>query len=427
MPANSCVVFSCADPDHPVPIGRFALDADHQGRFGYGLRYLERKDAFELDPIHLPLTQAEIAVPRRNDDTFGVLSDAGPNAWGTQLALKLLREAGENRPGNLIEWFLQSGYYGSGCLGFSADAHTPPRLGPVPPSPQAFRERMFRALDAYIADPDAHLDADTATLLFPGSSLGGIRPKTVVMHEGREHIAKFSRPDDRFDVPAVEYATLRLAAKAGVDVPEFEHINIKQRSILLIERFDRTEEGKRIHYISAHSLLNPGHLSSDKREYKTSYSYAGIAEVLRPFGQNPRRDAHELYRRMILNIMVGNVDDHLRNHAFLMTSPGHYRLSPAFDILPHIEAPAWPQSIGVGTFGAASTVRNALSQCGRFLLTGDEARNIISEVKEVVSGWRTTFTEAGVSKQDMYALENCFRVAEEADTFQVGVASPKLS
>lgn len=80
MPANSCVVFSCADPDHPVPIGRFALDADHQGRFGYGLRYLERKDAFELDPIHLPLTQAEIAVPRRNDDTFGVLSDAGPNA-----------------------------------------------------------------------------------------------------------------------------------------------------------------------------------------------------------------------------------------------------------------------------------------------------------------------------------------------------------
>lgn len=118
---------------------------------------------------------------------------------------------------------------------------------------------------------------------------------------------------------------------------------------------------------------------------------------------------------------------HVRNHAFLMTSPGHYRLFPAFDILPHIEAPAWPQSIGVGTFGAASTVRNALSQCGRFLLTGDEARNIISEVKEVVSGWRTTFTEAGVSKQDMYALENCFRVAEEADTFQVGVASPKLS
>lgn len=421
MPATSCIVFSCADPNNPVPVGRFAIDAAAQGRFGYGLRYLERPEAFELDPVHLPLTQAEMDVPRRNDDTYGVLSDAGPNAWGTQLALKLLREADEAPPRNLIEWFLKSGFHGSGCLGFSPDPHTPPHLGPVPSSSRVFRENTLRALDAYIADPDTHLDADTAILLFPGSSLGGIRPKTVVMHEGREHIAKFSRPDDRFDVPAVEYATLRLAVLAGIDVPEFELIKIKNRSILLVERFDRTDEGMRIHYISAHSLLNPAHLSLDKREYKTSFSYAGIAEVLRPFGENARRDAHELYRRMVLNIMVGNVDDHMRNHAFLMTKPGHYRLSPAFDILPHIEAPTSPQSIGVGAFGAASTIRNALSQCGRFLLTEDEAWDIISDVKQTVAKWRTVFTEAGVSKQDIYALTNCFRVAEEPDKVQVVV------
>jgi len=416
MPASSCVVFSCADPSNPVPVGRFAIDDAAQGRFGYGLKYLERPDAFELDPIHLPLTQAEIDVPRRNDDTYGVLSDAGPNAWGTQLAFRLLREAGGAPPRNLIEWFLQSGYHGSGCLGFSPDSRTLPHLGPVPSSSDVFREKTLRALDTYITDPDADLDADTATLLFPGSSLGGIRPKTVVMHEGREHIAKFSRPDDRFDVPAVEYATLRLAVLAGLDVPEFELIKVKNRSILLVERFDRIEEGRRLHYISAHSLLNPGHLSPDKREYKTSFSYAGIAEVLRPFGDNPRRDAHELYRRMVLNIMVGNVDDHLRNHAFLMTKPGHYRLSPVFDILPHTEAPSWPQSIGVGAFGAASTIANALSQCGRFLLTKDEARNMIDHVRQVVAGWRTVFAEAGVSLQDIYALTNCFHVAEAPDT-----------
>jgi serine/threonine-protein kinase HipA len=421
MPATSCVVFSCADPENPIPIGRFALDDAGQGRFGYGLKYLKREDAFELDPVHLPLTSSEISVPRRNDDTFGVLSDAGPNTWGAQLALRLLRESQMPPPGNAIDWFLTSGYYGSGCLGFSSDPQMPPHPGPVPSSSASLSGRILRALDAYITDPDAHLDVETATLLFPGSSLGGIRPKTVVMHEGREYIAKFSRPDDRFDVPAVEYATLRLALDAGVDLPDFELKEIKGRSVLLVERFDRTGDGRRIHYISAHSLLNPAHLSPDGREYKTSFSYAGIAEVLRPFGHSPRRDAHELYRRMVLNIMVGNVDDHLRNHAFLMASPGRYRLSPAFDIVPHIEAPSRPQTIGVGAFGPASTIRNALSQCGRFLLSEDEAWTIITEVKEAVSRWRSVFADSGVSEQDIYTLTNCFRVAGEPVTVQVPV------
>lgn len=415
MAAASCVVFSCMDPAHPVPVGRFALDDAGQGRFAYGLRYLQRTDAFELDPVHLPLTAAEIAVPRRSDDSFGVLSDAGPNTWGAQLALRLMRAAHREPPENAIDWFLHAGYYGSGCLGFSPDPQVAPLPGPVPTSSRDLRQNMLHTLDRYIADPDTGLDAATASLLFPGSSLGGVRPKTVVMHEGKEHIAKFSRPDDRFDVPAVEYATMRLALDAGIDLPDFELIHVGTRSVLLVERFDRTVDGGRLHYLSANSLLAPGPLSADKREYKTSFSYAGIAEALRPFGQSARADAHELFRRMVFNIMVGNVDDHLRNHALLMTGPGRYRLSPAFDILPHIEAPAWPQSIGVGAFGAASTTGNALSQCGRFLLADDEARHIVAEVREAVLKWRHVLADSGVSQQGIYTLANCFRVAEQLE------------
>lgn len=419
MAAKSCIVFSCAEPASPVPVGRFELDDAGNGRFGYGLKYLKKTDAFELDPIHLPLTSAEIDVPRRSDGTFGVISDAGPNAWGAALTLKLLREAKKPRPQNAIEWFLNSWHYGSGCIGFSPDADTPPHLGISVAKSKDFSSRVLNALEAYVADPDTKLDAETANLLFPGSGLGGVRPKTVVMHEGLEHIAKFSRPDDLFDVPAAEYATLRLAFNAGVNVPSFELIRIQGRSVLLVERFDRTEEGRRVHYASAQSLLNPSPLSLDQREYKTTFSYAGIAEVLRPFGEDPRSDAHELYRRMIVNIMVGNVDDHLRNHAFLMTGPGRYRLSPAFDIVPHIEAPERPQSIGVGAHGTASTMENALSQCGRFLLTKDEARQIIAEVKEALSRWRDVFAEAEVSQQDIYTLAPCFSVADEATRVQV--------
>jgi len=205
-----------------------------------------------------------------------------------------------------------------------------------------------------------------------------------------------------------------------MDVPSFELVHIRDRSVLLLERFDRAD-GERIHYASAHSFLDPRPMSADGREYVTNFSYAGIAEILRPYGEDAQRDAHELYRRMVLNIMVGNVDDHLRNHAFLMTKPGQYRLSPVFDIVPHLEAASRPQSIGVGEFGPASTVANALSHCGRFLLTKEEARQIISEVKDVASTWRQEFREAGCSARDIHAITGCFAVADQADRVQVPV------
>lgn len=73
MAATSCIVFSCADSKGPVPVGRFALNDAGDGRFGYGHKYLKRSDAFELDPIHLPLASDEIALPRRNDEPPRVL------------------------------------------------------------------------------------------------------------------------------------------------------------------------------------------------------------------------------------------------------------------------------------------------------------------------------------------------------------------
>lgn len=124
---------------------------------------------------------------------------------------------------------------------------------------------------------------------------------------------------------------------------------------------------------------------------------------------------------MVLNIMVGNVDDHLRNHAMLMREPGVFRLSPAFDLCPHLEAPFRGQNIGVGAFGTASTIENALSQCGRFLLTRAEAMRIVLEVKDVAAGWRRVFADAGVSDADRYRLAGRFAVAEEAMTVQVKV------
>ncbi|NRR32819.1 HipA domain-containing protein [Oxalobacteraceae bacterium] len=154
-------------------------------------------------------------------------------------------------------------------------------------------------------------------------------------------------------------------------------------------------------------MLNPSALSKDGREYKTTFSYAGIVEAMRPFNVRGQLDSHELFRRMVFNIFVGNVDDHLRNHALLMESPGRFVLSPAFDLVPHTSAQAHPQSIGVGALGAASTIENALSQCGRFLLRMEEAREIVESVRRVISQWWQSFSELGVRKSDLAVLATC--------------------
>lgn len=404
---NSCTVFDCRDPDNPVPVGSFGLDEIGDGHFAYGRFYVDKEEAFALDPIHLKLSKERQNVLRRRDGSYGVLSDAGPNAWGIKLTASLLRRNHQALPANPIEWFLHSWHYGSGCIGFSRHHTEKPNSGVVAPRREDLSAKLQIAIDQLTTNPDASLTDADVRLLAPGCSLDGVRPKTIVMHEEMQYIAKFSRPDDVFDVPAVEYATMCLAHKAGITTPDFELLPIANRPVFLIERFDRTKEGGRKHYLSAHSLLDPPTLSIDKRELITSFSYAGIAEAMRPFNIRGQLDSHQLYRRMIFNIFIGNVDDHLRNHALLMESPGRYILSPAFDVVPHPAAATAPQSIGVGAQGAASTTANALSQCGRFLLKPDEAIAIIEEVRAVTARWQQEFSDSGVTNRDIHILRSC--------------------
>jgi serine/threonine-protein kinase HipA len=417
MRQTSCAIFDCTDPDAPRPVASFALDDSGDGHLGYGKTYVAQADAFALDPVHLPLTSDVLQVRRRRDGSFGVLSDAGPNAWGIKLTSSINRKYGQPQPVTAVDWFIRSWHFGSGCLGFSAHHTIAPAPGIAPEPLTHLSQRAVKAIEALSGDPDTELDEEAVRLFFPGSSLGGVRPKTVVMHEGVEYIAKFSRLDDKFDVPAAEYATLRLAHAAGVDLPDFELVTIGERSVLLVARFDRTVVGGRVHYLSANTLIDIDQVTP--AHYQTTYSYAGIAEALRPINDHAQADSHALFRRMVLNILVGNVDDHMRNHALLMQPDGRYRLSPAFDIVPHLDASYLPQSIGVGAGGAASTMANALSQCRRFLLKEHEAQHIIDQVRGEVAQWRHVFADSGVSKTDIQTLSSCFANADSAERVQI--------
>lgn len=396
MDANT--VWITLDPKSPIIAAKFMVNSNGEVQLQYVEGYSHRIDAFALDPLRLPLSAIPIGLPQQQDGSYGVLSDAGPEAWGKRVIAQVLRQRKQATPATFVDWLRMAPGNASGCLRFTAEQD------PLPVQVSDLTGKALSSIEQFACRSDLPLDEEAIALLWPGASMGGARPKTIVLHDGIEYIAKFSLADDAFNMPAAEYATMRLAHQAGINVPDFELIEVAGKPVFLVSRFDRTPGGKRLHYLSAKTLVHIDSLSVDRREYQANYSYAGILESARSISEQPEADGKELFRRMVFNILVGNVDDHLRNHGYLMNLSGRYTLAPAFDLVPHPDADELPQSIGVGTLGAASTMNNAFSQCSRFYLEPEEAKIIIGEVREVVSHWQTIFQEAGLSKQDMQKL-----------------------
>ena len=419
MTEQSVSIFDCENSDAIRLIGSFGVYQDGRVRLR---QFSSRSSAGFADPFLALFTQgcSDALVSRNSDGTY-FLSDFAPSGWGARFIARQLLEARRPAPSSPIEWLAQSSGFGSGRVVTCPEGIGTPELINIGTRLSDFSPSLLDKFYKFVQLPGQHLDDDSLSLLRPGCDLGGVRPKALITYEGCEHIVKFGLPDDPFDVPIAEYATLRLAYLAGITVPSFELVEIGSRTALVIERFDRTETGARIHYLSAYSLLNPLVIQGDNSHYREKYSYAGFAEALGSSSTGCPSAGPELFRRMVFNIMVGNIDDHLRNHAVLMKEPGVLQLSPAFDLCPQIEAQHRSQSIGVGALGRASTVVNALSQCNRFQLARNEAITIVGQVKDTLSNWRQTFREAGASARDLRLLTPCFAVADELEATAVNL------
>ena len=256
--------------------------------------------------------------------------------------------------------------------------------------------------------------AQLAHYFHGGPTMGGMRPKAVIRVDGRQFVAKFpSTSDRRFNVPAVEHATLVLARQSGLDVPttRLERLD-GERAAMLIERFDREPVAgglARRHMVSALTMLGVSEMESPNQ------SYAAIAEVISARGAAAyvERDRVELFKRMVFNILVTNDDDHLRNHAFLYDAGARgWRLSPLYDVVPS------PQvgtdrflNLGVGPNGRAARLDNALAGAGAFGITRSAAANLIEGLVARVRTWRNTFDACGVSERDSDVVASAFRRA----------------
>jgi serine/threonine-protein kinase HipA len=115
------------------------------------------------------------------------------------------------------------------------------------------------------------------------------------------------------------------------------------------------------------------------------------------------KNAEQIFRRMIFNILIDNTDDHEKNHALIFRDDGLYELAPAFDVLPSGFGLGY-QQMRVGKFGTEGTIKNAFSELSAFRITKGKAITIASEVAHAVGSWQKHFTEAGVTARDIQTL-----------------------
>ncbi len=227
-----------------------------------------------------------------------------------------------------------------------------------------------------------------------GTSLGGLRPKCTILEEdGRLAIGKFPSIGDDRAVTRGEVLALALARRAGISAAAARLATIESVPIALIRRFDRTDDGARIPYLSAASLLQ-----ASRNEDR---AYTELVDVLRAISVQPAQDLRELWRRLVFNLLITNVDDHLWNVGVLYAGDGHWRLAPAFDLNPFPDKRRESKTWLSENSGPITSLAQLLSEASTFGLAPADAESIVAEVANAVRDWRPIAASAQVGLKEI--------------------------
>jgi serine/threonine-protein kinase HipA len=380
-----------------VLAGQLLVDKS-RGRFKYAKAFLDHPDAFPLDPVNLPLTQEVFENPRTRETpgVFGVLIDAGPDEWGR----RQLTKTRQPPPVSDVEFLLAASGEGVGALHFTAEIKDKPK--PTPERP--FENLVHLQHIAEDIEAGREVTQSLEPYFFHGSGLGGARPKTLIEHESRAWIAKFNRDSDLVDMCRVEFATMKMARAAGIEVPAVQLTETVRGPVVLVERFDCSDGGQH-HLISVASLINKFDITQFD---ESAMSYPGINQLAKRIGGRTGGLPAVIFRRMLFNIAIGNTDDHLRNHAFYKKADtAEYQLTPGYDIVPNTGLQG-SHAIALGEFGSTPSRDNLEAARHRMGLSPAAAATIAEEVLAVTDPWRDRLSEAGVSSADVAVLERCF-------------------
>jgi len=404
---TSLEVWLDCDLGSPCQVGTLAHDRG-QIRFHYERAWLSDARAFALDP-DLSL-DASPFFPKPELGNFGIFLDSSPDRWGQTLMKRreALQARGEKRtPRTLYAWDFLIGvqdYTRQGALRFrypgTEDFLGNEKMAAPPITTLRELEAVAYQLSGRRLDDLDALRKWLAVLVAPGASLGGARPKANFAEgDGTLWIGKFPARDDDRDIGAWEYVVHGLAQKAGVDVPAAKAVRLNNEyHTYCVQRFDRAQGARRF-YASAMTLL--------RKEQSEGTSYLELAQFLRASGDAAQvsADLEQLFRRVAFNVAVGNRDDHLRNHGFILGTNG-WRLAPAFDVNPNIDKAE--HVLNIDDADNRPNLQLVLSTAAFYGLTPDRARQVMEEVATAVDGWQEAARRAGIARADVELTASAF-------------------
>lgn len=371
----------------------------------------------QLDP-RLGLFEGRQHPPQGNE-TFGAFADASPDRWGRLLMRRRLeREQRAGQVGKRVRLH-ESDYllgvhdvFRVGALRFRLNDtgdFLDNRHGLAAPPFVQLRELEAASLALERDEDNTAAEGDDwlRMLIAPGGSLGGARPKaTVVDPNGHPWIAKFPSVRDEHDVGAWELVVHTLARSCGLHVPAgLARRFANPHHTFVVKRFDRTTEGRRLHFASAMTLT--GHKDGD--DGSTGVSYLEIARVLIDHGAQTDVDLQELWSRIAFNLLVSNTDDHLRNHGFILTPGKGWRLSDVYDMNPVPDSHGL--KLNISEADNAMDLGLARSVAPYFRVDAKTANAIIERSCAVVKQWRKIAAQLGVPAREQERMTSSFQLA----------------
>lgn len=392
----------------PVRVGLLSKSSSRSGdtlSFEYDGNWLGQREpvpGFALDP-QLWLAPGAHYAREGAGMLTGAFQDCSPDRWGKRLMDR--REALEAReqgraPRALRAWDYLTGVNDQSRMGalrlFDAAStrYVDDRVISAPPYTEL---RQLEAIAAKVESGDAedsdHMVQWLRQLIAPGASLGGARPKASFRDErGELWLAKFPSADDRYDVGLWELLTQELALASHVQMPPAKRIALSDRGhTYAVQRFDRTASSRRA-FASAMSLLDVSE--------SEGFSYLDIVQLIETSGASRHidQDLEQLFRRVLFSILVGNRDDHLRNHGFLRADDG-WRLSPAFDVNPNVDRDQHVLAIDERDASPDSSVLMKVADFYR--LDKRRAADIAAQVRDAVRTWQARARAAGATGREI--------------------------
>lgn len=391
----------------------------------------------EVSPIRMPLARTVYSFPNLSGEAFhgvpGLISDSLPDKFGNAVISQWLAEQGRTENSfNVIDRLCYTGSRGMGALEYV------PTTGPKEEAGDIVRiDRMVKFASNILKNRErAHLHMDdnisAKQLLLLGTSAGGARAKAVIawneetgdirsgqIPAGKGHgywIIKFDGVDSNGDhdleddpeYTLIEYAYYLMATEAGIKMNECRLFNENGRNHFMTKRFDRTDDGKRIH------MQTLGALAHIDYNVPCLCSYEQLSMYARQIGVS-EADIEQIYRRMVFNVLAVNQDDHVKNFSFLMNRSGKWSLSPAYDItFAYNPDNKWlsAHQMNVNGKNTGITEEDLLRSGSNMDISAVRCKRIIEEVNSAIEKWPAFAENAGVPEKTMKMIKSFFDYAQ---------------